>query len=172
MGEWVVSAAPGEVLACIGLGSCIGLALVDRRAGVAGLAHVMLPEAPATMPACGKHADFAVPRLLEDVLEAGAARHRLDAVLVGGAAMFSFGSTGSGQEIGRRNEEAVRALLADLRVHVRAEATGGTKGRTMRVRVADGRIIVKEAGGPEQELLSGFVQLPGDRRAAADRRAA
>ena len=31
----------------IGLGSCIGLALVDQRRGVAGLAHVMLPEANA-----------------------------------------------------------------------------------------------------------------------------
>lgn len=172
MGEWVVSAAPGEVLACVGLGSCIGLALVDRRAGVAGLAHVMLPEAPPTMEACGKHADFAVPRLLEDVLAAGAARHRLDAVLVGGAAMFSFGSSGSGQEIGRRNEEAVRRHLADLRIQIRAEATGGTKGRTVRVRVADGRIVVKEAGGQEVELVSGFAQLPGDRAAIGVRRAA
>ena len=45
MGELAVSSAPGEVLLSIGLGSCIGLALVDQRRGIAGLAHVMLPEA-------------------------------------------------------------------------------------------------------------------------------
>jgi chemotaxis protein CheD len=152
MGEIVVSAAAGDVLACVGLGSCIGLALIDRRASVAGLAHIMLPAAPPNTVPSGRHADFAVPALYEEVLAAGAQRHRLDAVLVGGAAMFSFGA--SGQEIGERNESAVRALVDELRLRVRAQATGGTKGRTMRVHVDDGRVIYKEAGGPPTELLS------------------
>ena len=50
MGEAAASKAPGDVLACIGLGSCIGLALVDRAAGVAALAHVMLPESSQPDP--------------------------------------------------------------------------------------------------------------------------
>ena len=41
------SAVAGDVLVSLGLGSCIGLALVDRRLGVAGLAHVVLPRARA-----------------------------------------------------------------------------------------------------------------------------
>jgi len=155
MGQQVSSAKAGDVLACVGLGSCIGLALIDRRASVAGLAHIMLPSAPASGEPNGKHADFAVPALLEEVLALGGARHRLDAVLVGGAAMFTFGgSEGSGAQIGARNDEAVRAELAKLRLHVRAEATGGTRGRTMRVRVADGTVVYKEAGGTEVELFT------------------
>ena len=43
MGELAASAVAGDVLVSLGLGSCIGLALVDRRLGVAGLAHVVLP---------------------------------------------------------------------------------------------------------------------------------
>ena len=41
MGEYASSARAGDVLVSLGLGSCIGLALLDRRATVAGLAHVM-----------------------------------------------------------------------------------------------------------------------------------
>ena len=43
MGEFACPRTAGDVLVSLGLGSCIGLALIDRRAAVAGLAHVVLP---------------------------------------------------------------------------------------------------------------------------------
>lgn len=158
MGEAATSSTPGDVLACIGLGSCIGLALVDRGSGVAALAHVMLPEANvAQPPQPHKFADLAVPVLVQDAVARGAVRRRLEAALVGGAAMFQFG--GSGQDIGARNDTAVRRHLATLGVPVRAAATGGGKGRTVRVFVgSDVRIIVREAGGRDAPLLGA---LPG-----------
>ena len=60
---------PGDVLVSLGLGSCIGLALVDKRAGVAGLAHIVLPACagavdPGTMH---KFADHAVPALVDGI---------------------------------------------------------------------------------------------------------
>jgi chemotaxis protein CheD len=153
MGEAAASSTPGDVLACIGLGSCIGLALVDRGSGVAALAHVMLPASsePAP-PQPHKFADLAVPALVQDMVARGAARRRLEAALVGGAAMFQFG--GSGQDIGARNDGAVRRQLAALGVPVRAAATGGGRGRTVRVFVgADVRIVAREAGGRDEPLL-------------------
>ena len=44
MGELAASKTAGDMLVTLGLGSCIGLVLLDRRMGVAGLAHVVLPE--------------------------------------------------------------------------------------------------------------------------------
>ena len=71
----------------------------------------MLPEATQPDPPLPhKYADLAVPSLLELVLATGARRTRLEAVLVGGAAMFQFGN-GSGQEIGQRNLAAVTRLV-------------------------------------------------------------
>lgn len=156
MGEWVVGTEPGTVLSCIGLGSCIGLALIDRRTRVAGLAHVMLPAAPAgptppTHP--GKFADLAVPALIEALLVEGAMRHRLEAVIVGGAQMFALGTGLSGRDIGGRNEAAVRAQLEQARIPVRAAATGGGKGRSMRVTVPEGEVVCKEAAGRPITLL-------------------
>jgi chemotaxis protein CheD len=153
MGEASASRTPGDALACIGLGSCIGLALVDRSRGVAALAHVMLPEAAqADPPQRYKFADLAVPAVIDLALGLGAAPHGLEAVLAGGAAMFQFG--GSGQDIGARNEEAVTRLLERAGVPVRATATGGGTGRTLRIRLgAELTIAVRQAGGVEEQLL-------------------
>lgn len=153
MGEAAASCSPGDVLACIGLGSCIGLTLLDRSGGVAALAHVMLPEAsqPAP-PQPHKFADLAVPALVDLMLAHGAARVRLEAVLVGGAAMFQLG--GSGQDIGARNDAAITGLLDELRIPVAARATGGGRGRTIRVHVGpQPAITVREAGGRDEALL-------------------
>jgi chemotaxis protein CheD len=150
MGEYAFSATAGDMLVSLGLGSCIGLALLDRRATVAGLAHVVLPAAEGRDGNPGKFADTAVPVLLEAVLGLGARRTRLEAVMVGGASMFSFG--GNGLEVGQRNDAAVRAELARLRIPVLAADTGGSKGRTVRVAVETGRVTSKAAGETEVSL--------------------
>ena len=152
MGELAVSADPSEVLVSLALGSCVGVAMVDRRRHVAGLAHVMLPEAPVSAAGTdvGKFADTAVPDLLEQLVGLGALRARLEVSLVGGAQMFSFGSDASA--VGPRNEAAVRQALAKVRLPVLAACTGGKQGRTIRVDVGTGEVAYKAAGGPVTAL--------------------
>jgi chemotaxis protein CheD len=153
MGEIAVSSKPVEVLLSLGLGSCIGLALVDQRRGIAGLAHIMLPEAIAGGGPVGKFADLAVPELVARTTALGTSRPMLRAVLVGGAQMFALGGSGA-MDIGVRNQAAVRAALAAERIAVVATAIGGSKGRTIRV-IPGGPVTSKEAGGAELELLGG-----------------
>jgi chemotaxis protein CheD len=153
MGELAASSASGHVLVSLGLGSCIGLALVDRRLGVAGLAHVVLPQSQGHAPENPrKFADFAVPELVLQLETLGARRNRLEAVLVGGAAMFAVSS--ASLDVGQRNETAVLELLKTLRIPVLAAATGGNRGRTIRVDVATTSVTVREAGGKNTELLA------------------
>lgn len=153
MGEIAVSANPADVLMSVGLGSCIGLALVDQRRGIAGLAHIMLPEAMPGGGPVGKFADLAVPELVARTTALGTSKSLLKAVLVGGAQMFALGGSGA-MDIGVRNETAVRELLAAERIPVLATATGGAKGRTIRVHPGGG-VLSKEAGGAEIELMRG-----------------
>jgi chemotaxis protein CheD len=153
MGEIAVSSNPGDVLISLGLGSCIGLALVDQRRGIAGLAHVMLPEAIAGGGPIGKFADVAVPALVEQTTALGSSRAMLSAVLVGGAQMFALGGSGA-LDIGVRNDTAVRAALAKERITIVAAETGGSKGRTIRV-MPGGAVLSKAAGGAEIELMPG-----------------
>ena len=151
MGEIAASANPGDVFVSLGLGSCIGLALVDQRRGIAGLAHIMLPEALAGAGPAGKFADLAVPELVEQTIALGTSRPMLKAVLVGGAQMFSLGSSGA-LDIGVRNDAAVRDALRKERITVVAAETGGSKGRTVRVTVETGLVTSKAAGEVEVSL--------------------
>jgi len=151
MGEYALSAVAGDVLVSLGLGSCIGLVLLDRRAAVAGLAHVVLPaaiERDRTTP--GKFADTAVDALVAGMEPLGARRIRLEAVLIGGASMF--GAAQANLDVGQRNADAVRAELARARIPVKAAETGGARGRTVRVTLATGSVTSRAAGAPEQEL--------------------
>jgi chemotaxis protein CheD len=157
MGELAASAVPGDVLVSLGLGSCIGLALIDRRLGIAGLAHVVLPDSGGhASPGSFKFADRAVPELIDRVVASGGRRPLLDAVLVGGASMFAVSS--STLEVGQRNEAAVRDQLAAARIPILAAETGGKKGRTIRVFVGSRRITVREAGDTDRVLLAGMVE--------------
>jgi chemotaxis protein CheD len=152
MGELAISDTPGDVLVSLGLGSCIGLALVDKRAGVAGLAHIVLPETTGSPKpeAMNKFADHAVPALVDGMVERGASRVFMQAALVGGASMFAA----AGLEVGQRNAVAVRELVAERRLNVVAEAVGGSRGRTVKVDVASGTVSVREAGGTEEVLAA------------------
>ena len=151
MGEFACSAVAGHVLVSLGLGSCIGLALLDKRAAVAGLAHVVLPAAEGRTGSPGKFADTAVEALIAELVGLGARRIALEAVLVGGASMFKLGG-GSGMEVGQRNDEAVRAELARLRIPVAATDTGGSRGRTIRVTVGSQAVTSRAAGDQEVAL--------------------
>lgn len=157
IGELIATKDPEEVLVSVGLGSCIGLAMIDRTRGVAGLAHVMLPQSQGEAgPLRGRYADFAVPILLEEVLALGARAATLEVGIAGGAQMFAASSS---IEVGKRNEEAVRSALATARLNVKAAATGGDRGRTVRVRPDHGVMTAREVAGDEVVLLGKPVEV-------------
>ena len=140
-------------ISALGLGSCIGVVVVDARAHIAGMAHVMLPQsAPTSKGPPGKFADTAIPALLDSVLALGADRARLVATISGGAQMFGAGSGAGLFNIGGRNDEAVRTALSDARIRLRAHDVGGSCGRTMQVGVSSGTVTVRVVGGGAVEL--------------------
>lgn len=153
MGELAVSSTPGHVLVSLGLGSCVGLALIDRKAGIAGVAHIVLPDSQGCVQDNPrKFADLAIPEMLRELEALGARTARLEGVLVGAAQMFAISS--SSLDIGHRNEAAVRERLNLLRIPVLAAATGGSRGRTIRVDVATASVTVRVAGGKDEELVA------------------
>jgi chemotaxis protein CheD len=142
-------AAGGTALTTSGLGSCIGLALYDRTAGVIGLVHVMLPTADGGDGAPAKFADSGTERLIEAMAEAGADPDRLAAKLAGGSDMLEF--SGEEESIGTRNAETVRATLDEHGIPVVAEDVGGDYGRSLRLD-PDGDLAVKSANGADTRV--------------------
>jgi chemotaxis protein CheD len=154
MGEIAVTADPEQELVARGLGSCVGVVMLDPEAGVAGLAHVVLPEGAhdPSEDAPAKYADRAVPEMVQRMRAAGASPHRLRVALVGGASMFPAGRP---LDIGPRNQNAVREALAQAKLHCEAAALGGDRGRTLRVRLDDAGVTSTSAGETPTQLLPG-----------------
>lgn len=155
LGELKGSRDPEAQLVCYGLGSCIGLCLWDPRTRVGAMAHVVLPDSslsrgPVVQPA--KWADTAVPAALELLATLGANRSTITVRMAGGARMLNVVGAGSRLDIGARNTEAVREILAKHDLRLAAEDVGGTWGRTFTLNVGTGRLVVSTAGRGEHEL--------------------
>lgn len=151
IGAATVACAPGATLVCIGLGSCVGVALFDEPSGIGGLAHIMLPRSPAEGTAHpGRYADLAVPALAGAMAAAGARHDRLVAVIAGGATLFAGGDRPS---LGERNTTAVVEALAASGVPLAAQASGGTRGRALRITLgAPMQAVVRIAGGSDERI--------------------
>lgn len=155
MGEIKISKSPDAVIAAPGLGSCIGLAIYDPIIKLGGMAHIVLPDSssinkPGTLP--GKYADLAIPEILDQMIKMGARKRNLIIKIAGGAQMFSFEKGGNVLNIGMRNAIAVKAMLSKEGLTIKANDTGGNKGRTVRLDISSGKVYVKIIGQQEVEI--------------------
>ena len=145
---------PGDVLATLGLGSCVAILLRDPVARVGGMAHVLLPE-PALARDDGnpfKFAQTAVPELIAELRREGARAARIEGRLVGGAAMFATLMVPGTLNMGERNIRAAREALVRAGIPLHGEDVGGDYGRSVRFRVDDGSVTVSSVGRPDVVL--------------------
>lgn len=133
-----------HALRTFGLGSCVGLALYDKKAQIAGMAHIMLPTSPSVAPQhVAKYVNTAVPRLVSLLLEQGACKARLCAKLAGGAQMFANTAALDLIRVGPRNVEATVEALRSLGIPLIASDVGGHYGRTITLECMTGRLWVR-----------------------------
>ncbi len=141
------------VIATLGLGSCVAIALYDAGARVGGLAHVLLPSESMSRDR-GNRAKFpstAVPLLLEEMEKLGA-QGPFTAKLAGGASMFGALLPAGGINMGLRNVESARRALTQAGVAIVAQDIGGGYGRSVFLHVADGRVVIKSLANGEHVL--------------------
>lgn len=154
LGQLRAAQGEGIVLISLGLGSCVALCAYDPVSKVGGMAHMVLPERSsngATEPS-PKFVDCAIPMLFEEMEKLGAVRSRLDVKIVGGAQMLQLQDDAGLFNIGGRNVEAAKTILAGLGVPLAAAETGGKKGRTVRLFLDSGKVVASHVGEPSYEL--------------------
>lgn len=153
LGEIKISRNPQDTLVAYGLGSCVAVAVYDPVVRLAGLLHAVLPERTKDADVLSaKYADSGIQNLLGEVERQGALRSRLLVRMVGGANMLSLKDVKQALNIGERNVASARATLASLRLRIQAEDVGGTRGRTVRLFVVDGRLTVRVLGSETRDL--------------------
>lgn len=153
LGELQVTDDGRGVLVARALGSCVAVCAHDRAARVAGMAHVVLPEriGAGTSDPGAKFAEDGVPLLIERMRERGVSTGNLAIKIVGGAQVIALSSNGS-LPIGERNALAAEAAIKGLGLSVCAFDVGGTVGRTARLIVGSGRLVVSRTTGEDYEI--------------------
>jgi chemotaxis protein CheD len=143
-----------DKLITVGLGSCVGIAIYDKVAGLGGLAHIMLPDSSQFNKITNqvKFADLAIPMLVEDMIKKGARIRNMTAKIAGGASMFNFSDKSIIMDIGNRNGIAVKNALKILAIPILAEDIGGNKGRTLIFDTENGILSIRTVGMGTTEL--------------------
>jgi chemotaxis protein CheD len=148
--ELRLSAEPSERLVTYALGSCLGIAIHDPVARVAGLLHAMLPtgtiDAEKARRTPAMFVDTGVPLLFRESYKLGARKERMIVRVAGGA--FSGPDERTDQfQIGKRNVIALRKLLWKNGVLLHAHDVGGVQtSRTVYLEVASGLFTIRSNG--------------------------
>ena len=135
-----------DIIATIGLGSCVAIVLYDRDTKVGGLAHILLPSMAMSRETSNpaKFPETIVPIMLAEMRALGAhSTARINAKIVGGASMFGQLVNGTGINVGERNIAATKEALAAAGIPLIAEDTGLDYGRSVYFHLTDGRVEVR-----------------------------
>jgi chemotaxis protein CheD len=142
-----VSQDADDVLVTYSLGSCIAVSLYDPIAHCGGLLHYQLPtstlDASRAQANPCMFADTGMATLLNEIAALGAQLRRLQVKLAGGAEILDDNGVFS---IGKRNHTAIRKILWQRGLLLKAERVGGSEPRTLYLHVADGTTVVKSRG--------------------------
>lgn len=143
MGEIAVARGEGALRTL--LGSCLGLALYERRQKIGALAHIVLPDSLGRTEHPGKYVDTAVPAMIGRMQElSDGASLRLQAKIAGGANMFA--ASNSGTTVGAQNLLTLERLLDRLRIPIAGRHCGGEQGRKMKFDLATGLVTIDIVG--------------------------
>ncbi len=147
MADLNICKAPDSITT-LGLGSCVGIVLYDKRNKIAGLAHVMLPDSTQIRnnTNLAKFADTGIDQLINELKIAGADIKSLTAKIAGGAQMFSFTGSSDLTKVGDRNVEATIQKLQTLKIPILASDTGKNYGRTIVFSPETGMLQIKAVG--------------------------
>lgn len=151
MADYKVGKAPDKLIT-LGLGSCIGITLYDKKRKIGGMAHIMLPKNNNPEKRSLKFADVAIDEMLKELFRMGVRILDLEAKLAGGAQMFSFNNSDEKKSIGYRNAVSVKNILKEKKLRILAEDTGGNFGRTIELNLEDGLLRIKTMGHGEKNI--------------------
>jgi chemotaxis protein CheD len=152
-GTWMVKVRPGDYHVArdfsetivTTLGSCVSACIRDPLVGIGGMNHFMLPEDNAGRwggeSASTRFGNFAMEKLVNELLKRGCARERLEVKIFGGGNVIE-----SQQAVGTKNAEFALRYLQDEDLKCAARDLGGDFPRRIHFFPSTGRVIRRILG--------------------------
>ena len=151
-GEYYVTPKADEVLVTI-LGSCVSACMRDPVIGVGGMNHFMLPQSQGRNwgddPKSTRYGNFAMEKLLNELLKAGCARERLEIKVFGGGNVID-----STKAIGSENADFVLRYLEAEGLRCTAHDLKGQQPRRIHYFPATGRVVRRLLGSGESSTIA------------------
>lgn len=151
-GEHFVTENPDEMLVTI-LGSCVTACIRDPVARIGGMNHFMLPEAVGggwdSASKSMRYGNVAMERLINDILQHGGSRHRLEIKVFGGGNVMK----GATSNIGHRNADFVETYLIAESLPIAAHHLRGSLPRRVHYFPITGRVMLLELQRTEEEAV-------------------
>ncbi len=150
-GEFYVSRKPDEVLLTV-LGSCVAACIRDPAVGVGGMNHFMLPEHESGAWGADlrstRFGNFAMEKLINELIKAGAVRERMEIKVFGGGNVIE-----SNTAVGTGNAEFVLRYLEAEGLRCAARDLGGTQPRRIHYYPTTGRVVRRLLGQSERYVI-------------------
>jgi chemotaxis protein CheD len=150
-GEYFVSKNPDEMLVTV-LGSCVSACIRDPRVGIGGMNHFMLPHSRSGNWAgdlqSSRFGNFAMEKLINELLKAGCSRDTLEIKVFGGGNV-----TDTQNAIGTENSRFILRYLEAEGLRCAAEDLGGQLPRRIHYHPTTGKVIRRLLGTSESSAI-------------------
>jgi chemotaxis protein CheD len=122
------------------VGSSVAVTLYDRKRGVGGVLHFLLPKWSGVGIKSCKYGDIGTEELIEKMLANGSERENLIANIVGGAIVGEFGDD---LPTGLKNVKSAKKVLGDFEIAIDTVDVGKELGRYISFNSETGVINIK-----------------------------
>lgn len=150
--DWAAKILPGQLyvttdleeVICTMLGSCVSACIRDKKMGIGGMNHFMLPMAePNTSIAyddqATRYGSFAMERLINEIMKAGGRRENLEMKVTGGAHVIES----MANKVGQRNIDFILEYAEVEGLEMLSQDLGDIYPRKVMYYPGSGRLRVK-----------------------------
>lgn len=173
-GQFYVS-TQGEMISTV-LGSCISACIRDKRLGIGGMNHFMLPESTdgkgawetgAVTGASSRYGNWAMEFLINAILKQGGHKTDMEVKLFGGGAVLA-----NMTNVGQRNIDFARSYLEQEGLEVVAQDVGGSYPRKVLYFPDTGSVKMRKLKTQRNDTVErrekAYIQSISEKPAAGD----
>lgn len=151
-GEFHVTKQPDEILVTV-LGSCVSACIRDPVVGIGGMNHFMLAKGRSggwgNDPQSARFGNFAMEKLINELLKAGCSRDRMEIKVFGGGNVIDASTA-----VGTDNADFVLGYLEAEGLRCAAKDLGGSHPRRIHYYPATGRVVRRLLGTGETYAIT------------------